>query len=72
MYKLKINKKKKFKVEIIYIVEVGSINIPNPYLSPLSNSFNFNLFFLMLSNIIFNNIPVPFLKNILGSSLVPI
>ena len=30
------------------------------YLSPLANSFNFNLSFLILFNIISNNIPIPF------------
>ena len=58
---LKQIKKKEFKVEIAYIVEVGSINTPNSYLLPLFNSFNFNLSFLMLPDIIFNNISVPFL-----------
>ena len=61
MRKLKINKKKESKMEIAYIVEVKSINAPNPYLLPLSNSFNFNLSFLILPDIISNNIPVPFL-----------
>ena len=61
MYKLKANKKKKFKVEITYIVKVESINAPNPYLLPLSGSFNFDLFFLILLNVISNNIPVSFL-----------
>ena len=61
MYKLKINKKKESKVEMAYIVEVGSINTPNPYLSPLFSSFNFNLSFLILPDVIFNNTPIPFL-----------
>ena len=61
MYKLKIDKKKKFKVEITYIVKVGSVNASNPYLLPLSNSFNFNFSFLILPNVISNNIPVLFL-----------
>ena len=61
MHKLKAKEKKGFKVEIAYIVKVKSINTPNPYLSPLSSSFNFNLSFLILLNIISNNIPVPFL-----------
>ena len=59
--KLKINKKKEFKVKITYIVKVGSVNTSNFYLLSLSNSFNFNFFFLMLPNVIFNNTPVPFL-----------
>ena len=61
MRKLKTNKKKEFKVEIAYIAEVGSINTPNLYLLPLSGSLNFDFLFLILPNIIFNNIPVPFL-----------
>ena len=48
-------------MEIAYIVEVGSSNTPDPYLLPLADSFNFNLFFLILPDIIFDNIPVFFL-----------
>ena len=55
MCKLKANKKKEFKVEITYIVVVGSFNTPNPYLLPLVNFFNFNLSFLILPNIISDN-----------------
>ena len=44
-----------------YIVEVKSINTPNPHLLSLSNSFNFNLSFLILLNVISDNMPVPFL-----------
>ena len=44
-----------------YIVEVESINTSNSHLLPLSSSFDFDLSFLMLPNIIFNNTPVPFL-----------
>ena len=61
---LKADKKKKsglFKVEIAYIVAVGSFNTPNPYLLPLANSFNFNFSFLILPDVISNNIPIPFL-----------
>ena len=61
MCKLKAAEKKKSKVEMAYMVEVGSINTPNPYLLPLSGSFNFDLFFLILPNIISSNIPVLFL-----------
>ena len=61
MRKLKVNKKKKFKVEMAYIVKVRSINALNLYLLPLSNSLNFDFSFLMLPNIISNNTPVPFL-----------
>ena len=58
---LKLKKKKESKVEITYIVEVGSIDTPNPYLLPLSGSFNFNFSFLILPDIISNNTPVLFL-----------
>ena len=61
MREFKVNKKKEFKVEIAYTVKVKSVNTPNPYLLPLSGSFNFNLSFLMLPDIISNNIPVLFL-----------
>ena len=61
MRELKVNKKKKSKMEIAYIIKVKSINTPNPYLLPLSNFLNFNFFFLILLNIISDNMPVPFL-----------
>ena len=61
MHKLKADKKKKFAVEIIYIVKVESINTPNPYLLLLSGFFNFNFSFSILPNIISDNTPVPFL-----------
>ena len=61
MRKLKVDKKKKSKVEIAYIVEVGSANTLNFYLLPLSSSFNFNLSFSILPDVISNNTPVPFL-----------
>ena len=61
MCELKADKKKKFIAEIIYIAVIGSFNTPNFYLLPLANSFNFNLFFLILPDIISNNMPVPFL-----------
>ena len=60
MRKLKINIKKKSKIEIAYIAKIEFINTPNPYLLSLSGSFNF-LSFLILPDIIFDNIPVPFL-----------
>ena len=44
-----------------YIAEVESINTPNLYLLPLSSFFNFDFSFLILPDIISNNIPVPFL-----------
>ena len=53
--------KKEFKVEIAYIVELGSVDAFNSYLLPLSGFFNFNFFFLILPNIISSNIPVSFL-----------
>ena len=61
MCKFKADKKKKFKVEIAYIVKVESVNALNPYLLPLSSSFNFNFSFSMLPDIISDNTPVPFL-----------
>ena len=61
MRELKVDKKKKFKVEIAYTAKVKSINTPNFYLLPLSSSFNFDFFFLILPDIISDNIPVPFL-----------
>ena len=48
-------------MEITYIVKVGSINAPNPHLLLLSGSVNFDLSFLILPNVISDNIPVPFL-----------
>ena len=44
-----------------YTVKVKFINAPNPYLLPLSGSFNFDFSFLILPDIISDNIPVPFL-----------
>ena len=44
-----------------YIVEVKSVDALNPYLLPLFGFFNFNLSFLILPDVISNNIPVPFL-----------
>ena len=61
MHKLKVNKKKESKVEIAYIAEVESVNVPNPYLLPLSGSFNFDLSFLILPNVISDNILILFL-----------
>ena len=61
LHKLKVNKKKKFKVEITYIVGVESVDAFNPYLLPLFGFFNFDLSFLILPDIISNNIPVFFL-----------
>ena len=61
MCKLKANKKKESKVEIAYIVEVGSIDSPNSHLLPLFNSFNFDLSFSILPDVISDNTPVLFL-----------
>ena len=61
MCKLKINKKKKSKIEIAYMVVVGSIDASNPYLLPLSGSFNFDFSFLILPDVISDNTPVLFL-----------
>ena len=61
MRKLKADKKKKFKVKMAYIVEVKSVNTFNPHLLPLADSFNFNLSFSILPNVISNSMPVPFL-----------
>ena len=53
MRKLKVNKKKEFKVEFV--------NTSNPYLLPLSGSFNFDFSFLILPDVISDNTPVFFL-----------
>ena len=61
LHKLKADKKKKSITETVYIVKIGSFNAPNPYLLPLANSFNFNLSFSILPNIVSNNTLIPFL-----------
>ena len=61
MYKLKTDKKKESKIKIAYIVKVEFINAFNPYLLPLSGSFNFDLSFLILPDVISNIMPVFFL-----------
>ena len=61
MRKLKAKEKKEFKVEIAYIVKVGSVNAFNLHLLPLSSSFNFDFSFSILPDVISNNIPIPFL-----------
>ena len=61
LHKLKAKEKKKSKVKITYITEVVSFNTPNPYLLPLSSSFNFDFSFSILPDIISNNTGVPFL-----------
>ena len=61
MCELKANKKEESKVEIAYIIKVGFSNAPNPYLLPLSDSFDFDFSFSILPDIISDNTPVPFL-----------
>ena len=61
MCELEINKKKKSKVEMAYIVKVGFYNTLNLRLLPLSGSFNFNFSFLILPDVISNNTPILFL-----------
>ena len=61
MRKLKVNKKKKFKVKMAYIIKVRFIDAPNPYLLPLSGSFNFDFSFLIFPDVISDNIPIFFL-----------
>ena len=61
MCKLKADKKKEFKVGIAHIVIIKSVNTPNLYLLPLAGSFDFNFSFLILPDIISNNMPIPFL-----------
>ena len=56
-----MDKKKESKVEIAYIVEVESVDALDPYLLPLSGSFDFNFSFLILPDLISDNIPIPFL-----------
>ena len=51
--KLKAEEKKESKVK--------SIDTPNPHLLPLSGSFNFDLSFSILPDVISDNTPVPFL-----------
>ena len=60
MRELEVDKKKKSKMEIAYIVKVGSINTPNPYLLPLSDFFGFDFSFSILPDIISDNTPIPF------------
>ena len=61
MRKLKADKKKESKIKTAYIVEVGSINTLNLYLLPLSNSLNFDFSFLILPDVISDNMAIPFL-----------
>ena len=61
MCELKAKEKKEFKVEIAYIIKVGSINTPNLHLLSLSGFFNFDFSFLILPDVISNNTPVLFL-----------
>ena len=61
MCKLKTNKKKESVVEMAYIAKVESIDAFNPYLLPLSGFFDFDFSFLILPDVISNNIPILFL-----------
>ena len=61
MRELKVNKKKESKVKIAYIVKVGSVNTFNPYLLLLFGFFNFDFSFLILPDVISDNMPVFFL-----------
>ena len=61
MRELKANKKEKSEVEITYIAEVGFFNTPNSCLSLLADFFASNFSFLILPDVLSNNIPVPFL-----------
>ena len=62
MYKLKTNKKEKFKVEITYIAKIGFFNASNPHLLPLANFFASNFSFSILPNVISDNTPVFFYR----------
>ena len=53
MREFKTDKKKESKVE--------SIDVPNLYLLPLSGSFNFDFSFLILPDVISDNMPISFL-----------
>ena len=61
MRELKAKEKKESKVEIAYIAVVESLDAPDSYLLPLFSSFNFNFSFLILPNVISDNILIPFL-----------
>ena len=61
MRELKADKRKESKVETVYIVKVGSVNAFNFYLLPLSNSLDFDFSFLILPDVISDNMPVLFL-----------
>ena len=61
MRELKVNKKKESAMETVYIAKVGSFNTPTSYLLPLADSFNFNFSFLILPDVMSNNIPILFL-----------
>ena len=61
MCELKTNKKEEFEVEITYIVKVGFFNIFNPCLLPLADFFASDFSFLILPDVLSDNIPVFFL-----------
>ena len=61
MCKLKAKEKKESEMEIAFMAKVESINISNPCLLPLFNSFNFDFSFLILPDVISDNRLVLFL-----------
>ena len=61
MRKLEAEEKKESKIEIAYIAKVESFNTLNPCLSPLFGFFDFDFSFLILPDVISNNMPVFFL-----------
>ena len=61
LHKLEAKGKKKSKVKTVYIAEVESFNTPSPYLLPLTDPFTFSFSFLILPDVISNNIPISFL-----------
>ena len=63
MHKLKAKKKKDFsqvEVEIAHTVAVGFFNTPSSHLSPSADPSAFDFSFLILPDVISNNIPVLF------------
>ena len=61
MRKLKVKEKKESKIKNAYIVVVGSFNTLGPCLLPLANFFNFDFSFLILPDVLSDNIPIFFL-----------
>ena len=48
-------------MEVAYIVEVVSSNAFDPCLLPLTDFFDFDFSFLILPDVISDNMPIPFL-----------